>query len=146
MYEQVAGWSEALERVRLGPDRCYRALYLPAIMVVPPRHTPAIALPALAIKPGIALTHVGKLLYERAHVAWGRCGKQQESTHSVSPDRMVEVRLLSTPARLRQAYACWPRPCRYLLPALGEAHHCAVIPPSITNSAPVTYADSSDAR
>ena len=29
---------------------------------------------------------------------------------------------------------------------VDRAPHCAVVPPSITSSAPVTYADSSDAR
>src|SRR5205085_5584124 len=75
VHEQVAGWWKALDHVRLGPDRRHRVLHLPAIRVLPPRHTPAISLPALSAKPGTTLTHLGKLHHTRAHVTWGRCGK-----------------------------------------------------------------------
>src|SRR6059036_3388092 len=86
MHEQVAGWWEALDRLRLGPDGRYRALHLPAITLVPPCHTPAVSLPALAMQPGAVLTHLGKLHHERAHIARGRCSEQYESTHLSSPN------------------------------------------------------------
>src|SRR5438105_273798 len=49
MHEQVAGWREVLDGVYLGPDRRHGVLYLPYLTVVPPCHTPAVSLPALAM-------------------------------------------------------------------------------------------------
>jgi hypothetical protein len=76
MYEQVMGWREVLDCVYLSPDRCHGALHLPYLMVVPPCHTPAIPLPALAMQASAVLTHLRKLHYEGLHIARCGCGKQ----------------------------------------------------------------------
>jgi hypothetical protein len=76
MHEQVASGRKVLDYVCLSPDGCHRVLRLPCLMAVPPCHTPAISLPALAMQPGTVLTHLRKLHYEGSHIA--RCGRGKQ--------------------------------------------------------------------